>query len=213
MSTHDDDPIRIVTMTSDHIDGKMAVESEGFSSKRFCCCVPVLSSRANYEKAFSSLNEEKLSFYGLAVDSSTGDVLGFVDLGFADLPGEHDMPSIIRHAYNLNGDGGECYVEKLAVASNARGKGIGKKLLRWADEKAINRGCKWITLAVIHGNRAKGLYERHGFVTVKKDECEICIESCVTGCCLGLPYFPETMCPGVYDMKKDLSTSAQTMER
>jgi ribosomal protein S18 acetylase RimI-like enzyme len=62
----------------------------------------------------------------------------------------------------------EAYVSMIAVADSARGKGIGKQFLDWADQKAKELGFKAITLFVSPSNRAKALYERHGYVEDKK---------------------------------------------
>ena len=35
----------------------------------------------------------------------------------------------------------ECYIDWLAVLASARGKGVGTKLIAWAEERARERGC------------------------------------------------------------------------
>jgi len=54
------------------------------------------------------------------------------------------------------------------VRREARGNGIGWKLLEWAEDQARNvYGMAKLTLGVTKGNRAKNLYTRFGFVDVK----------------------------------------------
>ena len=50
---------------------------------------------------------------------------------------------------------GECYVNSLAVLPESRGKGVGTKLLKWAEEKARERKCTRMCLGVLSGNPAK----------------------------------------------------------
>ena len=55
-------------------------------------------------------------------------------------------------------------IHDLAVVPGMRGKGIGRSLLEAAEAKAVSRGCCKLTLEVRDDNRARGLYERYGFV-------------------------------------------------
>jgi ribosomal protein S18 acetylase RimI-like enzyme len=44
------------------------------------------------------------------------------------------------------------------------GRGIGGRLLAFAEDWARGHGCRYITLGVFPGNtRARALYERHGY--------------------------------------------------
>ena len=54
-------------------------------------------------------------------------------------------------------------IHDLAVIPDARGKGIGKRLLDAVEEKAKELGCAKLTLEVLEENPAKRLYERFGF--------------------------------------------------
>lgn len=99
---------------------------------------------------------------------------------------------------------GECYVEQIGVAAAARGKGIGKVLLSWAETMARERNCTYMTLAVLNGNPARRLYERFGFVAQNEDCCDDCFTGCVITCLLGRPYgLCDPHC-GAVDMKKPL---------
>jgi ribosomal protein S18 acetylase RimI-like enzyme len=57
-----------------------------------------------------------------------------------------------------------CHVCDLAVAPGLDGRGIGSRLLAFAEAFAKRRGCRFVTLSVFPGNaRARALYERHGY--------------------------------------------------
>lgn len=58
----------------------------------------------------------------------------------------------------------ECYVANVAVSKAERRKGIGRLLLRYAEEKARERDCSFISLEVRVSNRpAIALYESEGY--------------------------------------------------
>lgn len=62
------------------------------------------------------------------------------------------------------------YLEALAVTSAYRGQGVGSELLRWCIREAHQAGKREISLHVVDTNpRAKQLYERFGFRTVKTE--------------------------------------------
>jgi len=56
------------------------------------------------------------------------------------------------------------YVSSLAVAPNCRGKGIGSRMLHFAEEMATKGGKSWLELTVMKVNTpAQRLYARLGF--------------------------------------------------
>ncbi|MFF3331299.1 GNAT family N-acetyltransferase [Streptomyces sp. NPDC002888] len=56
-------------------------------------------------------------------------------------------------------------IQGLAVAEEARGRGVGRALVRAAVEEARRRGARRITLRVLgHNAPARSLYEAEGFV-------------------------------------------------
>ncbi len=58
----------------------------------------------------------------------------------------------------------ECYVANVAVVRKYRRRSIGKKLLRYAEERAKERGCSFISLEVRAGNKsAIALYTSEGY--------------------------------------------------
>ena len=60
------------------------------------------------------------------------------------------------------------YVHRLAVRRARAGRGMGYRLLAWADEQVLLRGRAWLRLDVVTGNRPlRGYYEAAGFVHVR----------------------------------------------
>lgn len=58
----------------------------------------------------------------------------------------------------------ECYIANVAVTESERSKGIGKLLLRCAEDKARERDCSFISLEVRVSNKgAIRLYEGEGY--------------------------------------------------
>jgi ribosomal protein S18 acetylase RimI-like enzyme len=57
-----------------------------------------------------------------------------------------------------------CHISDLAVAKGADGKGIGRALVKFAEQFAREHRCERLQLAVFPGNeRARGFYEAAGF--------------------------------------------------
>ncbi|MEV6740651.1 GNAT family N-acetyltransferase [Streptomyces sp. NPDC051104] len=79
-----------------------------------------------------------------------GTLVGYVRLGF---PTSLTCNSHVRQ------------IQGLAVAEQARGAGVGRALLRAAQDEARRRGAHRITLRVLgHNTPARKLYESEGFV-------------------------------------------------
>eukprot|EP00930_Biecheleria_cincta_P061571 TRINITY_DN47138_c0_g1_i1.p2 TRINITY_DN47138_c0_g1~~TRINITY_DN47138_c0_g1_i1.p2 ORF type:complete len:118 (+),score=7.76 TRINITY_DN47138_c0_g1_i1:340-693(+) len=108
-------------------------------------------------------------------------------LGFDDTPGDVTMRDVT--CLQKIPPQRTCHIEQMAVSEKARGKGIGKKLLTWADDTARRKGCTRMILEVISKNaHAKGISEKHGYVTKERPCCEHrCM--CPFLCCLiSVPY-------------------------
>lgn len=57
-----------------------------------------------------------------------------------------------------------CHISDIAVTPGLDGRGIGSRLLAFAESWANGRGCRFVTLSVFPANaRARALYERHGY--------------------------------------------------
>ncbi|WP_055490143.1 GNAT family N-acetyltransferase [Streptomyces sp. TP-A0356] len=79
-----------------------------------------------------------------------GAVVGYIRLAF---PTPLECNSHVRQ------------IQGLAVADEARGAGVGRALLRAAQDEARRRGARRITLRVLgHNSPARKLYESEGFV-------------------------------------------------
>ncbi|CAH1247852.1 Hypp8031 [Branchiostoma lanceolatum] len=72
---------------------------------------------------------------------------------------------------------GDCYVDRICVDEEYRGKGIGKAMLDRAESVAREHGCTMMSLLVTQTNRAVGLYEREGYniVTNRWSLCTWCM--------------------------------------
>ncbi len=61
----------------------------------------------------------------------------------------------------------ECYIANVAVSKDERRQGIGRLLLRYAEERAREKGCSFISLEVRVSNEgAIGLYASEGYERV-----------------------------------------------
>lgn len=115
----------------------------------------------------------------LAIDGATGQVLGLMATTDQQHRATAQQWQAARDAYGTLSAAwrvpllallqhrpkpGELCIEFLAVAPEARGKGVGGVLLTFAEQLARVRGHDRVTLEVVDSNpRAKALYERSGF--------------------------------------------------
>ena len=67
-------------------------------------------------------------------------------------------------------DGDEVWLRHFYLAEEARGRGIGTRLL---TEALASLGSRSVLLDVLTGSRAAGLYLRHGFVPVEDDGVDV----------------------------------------
>jgi ribosomal protein S18 acetylase RimI-like enzyme len=175
------DEIRIVGLKKEHLPQSCEVLKDAFQSKRFLGCFPVADSITEMTKRYEEYPQRKWDLGAVAVDSNNS-VLGFIQMTDADLP----MYPAGLHSCKTT----EIYIETAGVSAQARGKGIGGKLLAWCDETA--KSCNKYTLlslSVLRGNSAIRLYERHGFVIQNEDDVvEQCCDAMVVCCLFGRPY-------------------------
>ncbi len=119
---------------------------------------------------YSEKNGNLLGILGITTTKGN-----FINITFKDLVSIYGLfraiPKIIKltmfffHIPKVN----EVYVELVAVADIARGKGIGSMLFDSLTNLALNKGFRDITLQVVDTNpRARELYERLDFVVEKK---------------------------------------------
>lgn len=83
----------------------------------------------------------------------------------------------LKEKYPFEEGAGVLGIYGLAVAPDARGLGIGSTLLDAAEAEARRRGARKLCLNVFATNeRARRLYERHGFVVEGVNRAEFVIE-------------------------------------
>jgi GNAT superfamily N-acetyltransferase len=78
---------------------------------------------------------------------------------------EDDVVGVIGIISNHNiHDGFVTYIEHVVVGEAHRGMGYGSQLIRFAEERALEEGCKLIELDTDLGNdKARKLYEKSGY--------------------------------------------------
>ncbi len=101
-----------------------------------------------YVKAFEIINDDPSSQLIVATNN---------DVVIATLQ--------ITYIQNMTFKGGiRAQIEGVRVASDIRGKGVGKKIMEWAIEQAKENGCHLVQLTTNKGrNRAKNFYKDLGF--------------------------------------------------
>mmetsp|Transcript_20736 Transcript_20736/g.37217 ORF Transcript_20736/g.37217 Transcript_20736/m.37217 type:complete len:199 (+) Transcript_20736:88-684(+) len=190
------DGVRIQAATDDRVRDIVDINNNFLSSKHALCCIPLSCQTVKDQEAVFKSCPDKMNVGGLAVDGKSGAALGYCQLSFKGMPTE---------LHTTQED--ECYIEWLAVLPEARGKGVGTKLLKWAEEMAIGRKATHMTLGVIRGNPAIHLYEREGFATDKEGCCENVMGLCIVTFLLGRPYGCCAPDWGAIMMRKELPES------
>ena len=77
----------------------------------------------------------------------------------------------------------------IAVSTQARGLGVGSKLMEWAEEQVRKTdNITNLKLAVPRGNRAQGLYSRLGYEPIPQDCVDECCDCFFIFLLLGRPY-------------------------
>ena len=75
----------------------------------------------------------------------------------------------LRYRWSVWTGADDCWLEDLYVRESARGRGLGRKLVEAAVERARSRGCRRIELDVNEENEAAvALYVSAGFTTEPK---------------------------------------------
>lgn len=100
--------------------------------------------------------------------------------------GDLSFPPGMRHELKQ----GEVYIEWIACHPDHAGKGLGSKLLKWADDYAKNElQAQFLSLQVMKRNEgAVRLYERKGYI-VKANETAGFLSSLFVFCFLGCRYW------------------------
>jgi len=199
----------------DTIEQMRIIHNDGFDGKLCCFCCPVADTNGSLQR-FYTKNPKRLPMCGVAFgyieddddksgDGNNGITRTPIPLGYVQLA---TYPTNDKDGLHTTKPG-ETYIEMVSVASAARGKGVGKVLLQWAEARAREQRSTVLTLSVLNGNAARRLYERFGFEDIKsKSEidaaCDECIMGCVVCCVLGRPYGMFDPHFGATDMKMKL---------
>ncbi|GAA3065449.1 GNAT family N-acetyltransferase [Streptomyces glomeratus] len=111
---------------------------------------PLHSVQPRPERPYEPFFTERFGPRDHLVAELAGAVVGFLRLGF---PTPLECNAHVRQ------------IQGLAVADEVRGAGVGRALLRAAQEEAKRRGARRLTLRVLgHNTPARTLYESEGFV-------------------------------------------------
>ncbi len=143
--------VTIETLQEKHFADLARLQKDFLNSKYMCCCIP-LGSFSTEDKVRKTFKKCPAMMDVGAVALVEGEAVGFIQVVL------HGMPCDI---HTVEKD--EAYVYNIAVDPDARGMGVGTKLLAWADEIGRQHGCAKITLDVLDGNKAIGLYQRKGY--------------------------------------------------
>ncbi len=97
---------------------------------------------------------EPWSEKGLTQELENENAVFFVAKIFDDVAGYMGMHTVLD----------ECYVANVAVRDSCRRKGIGSRLLKYAEKKARERNCSFISLEVrVSNESAIALYSKEGY--------------------------------------------------
>lgn len=174
--------VQVKPLEESHLDQVCRVLTDSFRGKRCCFVFPFDMNKKEMLAKYKN-NPGKMSLGAVAVETSINGssehVIGVAQLskvGFEDINGIHKCEQ------------GEMYLDHIAVSPDAQGKGAGSMLMKWCEDMArAESGISRLTLSVLKGNRALGLYQRVGFeITPHADDgfWDVC---CVT-LIMGRPY-------------------------
>ena len=155
--------------------------NDGAGAKHCCLCCPLAEHPSGRGVVkYMEKNPTRLPYWGIAVDTSDGRPLGYVAVTL------HPMqPMDGLHTTKP----GEAYIDHVMVSSTERGRGIGTKLLEWAEDLARRHDAEVLTLEVLNGNPARRLYERFGMAV---QPAGLCIRWCISPifiCCFASQHY------------------------
>lgn len=188
--------IEIVPLHTKHYPDAIQVLNDGFGTKRAFCCLTNTKTHTEFSNSYKRRPEKKeLAF--VAVDTNNDAVLGYVQLSKPNVPAFWGL-----HTCAPN----EVYVDQLGVSADARGRGVGTKLMDFCEEYARNlNGINVLTLDVLRGNRALAFYKRIGFEIIPpKSSIDDCFTNCFVWLVVGRPYGLCNSQWGVHKMQKKL---------
>ena len=134
--------------------------------------MPSVDSRAVVEKLLSwvmgASNTEHTRTYSTGERNIVGAVV--VDTHMAFIPPRFTWPAFFNsQLFNVSARPKTAYISNLAVCSSLRRSGIGTKLIKAAEIRALEWGCSWIALHVDPANTAAySLYKSLGYRPVAR---------------------------------------------
>ena len=157
----------------------LSTKGECFGMCRYSWCLPTAEQLGETYKS----DPHSLRTTGVAVVD--GKAVGVIRVSVFGRPkGSRSSDEEALHELRA----GEAYVEYLSVTEEARGRGVGTALLRFAEAAARAEGATFMSLGVVRGNPALRLYERVGYRVVPRDCCDSFCTCCFVGCYMGFPH-------------------------
>jgi len=163
--------VTINVVEKKHLDDVVRIRADFLNSKHCCCIIPLGAGSGSDLRKLYAKNPELMQVAAVASVPDKG-VVGFIQVRF------EGMPCDLHTAKH-----GEAYINELCVDAEARGMGVGTALLNWAEELAKQRNSTFMSLSVISGNPAVGLYKRKGYIA-KKQSIFAIVGNFVGLCCL-----------------------------
>jgi len=199
LTNHPNGELVIQSLTPEYFDGAREMRNVFIGERKAAClCLKYKwcpTSAKEFNAPYLRDPDDRMLATGIAVKD--GRVVGLIQVSTKTPKGDTYRTDDEKqlHTLKLN----EAYVEMAAVCPSARGQGVGTKLLQWAEDLALERGCNVLSLGVVAGNPAKRLYLRFGFVDKQEDCCELCISNICVTMWLGCPHW---QCGGSHMEKK-----------
>lgn len=134
------------------------MEREADNLLDFLCNVRISPMRSGDVSAVAEIEKESFSApwseSALREELENENAVFFVAKIFDEAVGYMGMHTVLD----------ECYVANVAVREECRRKGVGRKLLKYAEKKARERGCSFISLEVrVSNGSAIGLYSSENY--------------------------------------------------
>lgn len=180
MSQPNNNDIKIVPLEQKHFAEVVELYNEAFGTKTCCICIPAWHNLKEFTRLHNQA-PDKRNIAFVAMDVQSEEILGYVQLCKPGLPAFYGM-----HTCKKN----EIYIEQISVTSRARGRGIGTKLMEYSEDFATRKvaGIDILTLDVLRGNPAIGLYERMGYEIQPKRLWKNLMSTCFVLFLMGRPY-------------------------
>lgn len=168
--------VRIESLTPAHFAAARKIENEFIGAgKGFCfglCPYRLCPLGPGEFEGVYRKSADRCKTYGVAILVEEDLVVGICKARCGGQPANFDEN--LLHTPELD----EVYVDTMAVTKEARGKGVGTKLLQWAEDLGRSRKATKMTLGVVNGNPAQRLYVRAGY---KEMESSWFVPACFLG--------------------------------